>query len=116
MPVCFAVPTAGIYLGAAGATVTEAFGWGDVFPLVANCLVTDNVLSGNPQYGIAMVDSPEPEPFLPTPNLSHDNLITSNDLTDVDTLCDIALGESTSNNLVIDNLGVDTLCDDGENH
>jgi len=100
-----------ISIGATSAGVAAAFfnkknviGRGTTF------WVENNVLTGNPKHGISLVDSPEPESYgPPTPNDSHDNIIARNDFTDLNAEWDIALGASTFKNLVVDNVGIESV-------
>lgn len=76
----------------------------------ANFWVEDNVLVGNPKHGISLLDSPEPESYgPPTPNKSHTNIIARNDFSKLRADWDIALGSSTYNNLVVDNVGAESI-------
>jgi WD40 repeat protein len=102
-------PSACISIGGTSAGVATFFGQ-DFIGQGANFLVEDNVLAGNSKHGISLVDSPEPESYgPPTPNKSHSNVIARNDFTRLDAEWDIALGSSTYNNMVVDNVDVDLI-------
>jgi hypothetical protein len=97
-----------IRIGSTSAGVAAFFGNKAVIGRGTNFLVEQNELMGNPKHGIALVDSLTPESHgPPTPNHSHDNVIARNDFTDLDAEWDIALGSSTSGNLIVDNVGVE---------
>ena len=104
---------------ATSAAVAAAFFKNKVIGRGTNFWVEQNELMGNPTYGIALFDSPEPESYgPPTQNDSHGNIIARNDFTDLDAEWDIALGSSTFDNLVVDNVGVDVdgiLAEAGDN-
>jgi hypothetical protein len=102
-------PSACINIGATSAGVATFFGQRFIGQ-GANFLVEDNVLAGNPKYGISLVDSSEPENYgPPTPNKSHGNIVARNDFTKLNAEWDIALGSSTYNNLVVDNVGMESV-------
>jgi serine/threonine protein kinase/WD40 repeat protein len=103
-------PSACISIGATSAGVAVAFfNQKHVIGRGTNFWVEDNILTGNPKHGISLVDSPEPESYgPPTPNDSHGNFITGNDFTKLDAEWDIAFGASTFNNLVVDNVGLES--------
>ena len=104
------VPSKCIAIGHASAGVTAGFFQKEVIDCGTNFLVEDNVLAGNPKYGIALIDSPEPENFgPPTPNVSYNNIITRNDFTGLRAERDIALGASTRDNQIFGNVGVETV-------
>ncbi|MFC1766225.1 protein kinase [Planctomycetota bacterium] len=103
-------PSVCITIGQVSAGVTAGVFHKEVIGCGTNFLVEKNVLTGNPKYGIALVDSPEPEKFgPPTPNSSHDNIITRNDFTHLKAEQDIALGASTFNNQIFDNIGTKSI-------
>ncbi|MEJ2700943.1 MAG: hypothetical protein P8Z79_00725, partial [Sedimentisphaerales bacterium] len=98
-------PSACITIGGTSAGVATFFGQ-KFIGQAANFWVKDNILVGNPKHGISLVDSPEPESYgPPTPNKSHMNIIARNDFTQLSADCDVALGSSTQDNLVADNVG-----------
>jgi hypothetical protein len=102
-------PSTCISIGATSAGVATYFGQ-NFIGQGAEFRVADNVLAGNPKYGISLVDSPEPESYgPPTPNKSHSNVIARNDFTNLNAEWDIALGSSTFNNLVVDNVGMESV-------
>ena len=75
-------PSRCISIGHVSAGVTAGFFLKEIIARGTNVWVEKNVLRGSPKYGIAMTDSPEPEKFgPPTPNRSHNNVITGNDFT-----------------------------------
>jgi WD40 repeat protein len=75
-----------------------------------NIRIEDNVLAGNPKVGISLADSPEPENFgPPTPNYSNKNIITGNNFTGLNSKRDIALGQSTYENVIFHNVGIETV-------
>ena len=98
-----------ISIGATSAGVAEFFGQESI-GRGTNFWMENNVLAGNPKYGISLTDSSEPESYgPPTPNDSHDNIITGNDFTGLNAEWDIALGASTFENMVVDNVGVESV-------
>lgn len=102
--------TACIKIGSTSAAVAAAFFKNKVIGRGTNFWVQQNILTGNPKHGIALVDSPEPESYgPPTPNDSHDNVIAQNDFADLDAAWDISLGSSTFDNLILDNVGGDRI-------
>jgi len=104
-------PSSCISIGATSAGVAAAFfKQKNVIGRGTNFWVENNILSGNPKHGISLVDSPEPESYgPPTPNDSHGNIIARNDFTRLKAEWDIALGTSTFNNLVVDNVGINSI-------
>jgi serine/threonine protein kinase/WD40 repeat protein len=97
----------GISIAGNGAGITAGFFLRPVISSAANFRVEDNILTGNPNYGIAMTDPLEAEIFgPPTPNTSHDNVFTRNDFTGLQAEHDIVLGASTYNNRIYGNVGV----------
>jgi serine/threonine protein kinase len=103
-------PSMCIDIGGTSAGVTAGFFLKEVIGRGTNFLVENNVLKGNPKYGIALIDSPDPENYgPPTPNDSHDNIFTLNDFTGLRAKRDIALGASTFDNLFLDNVGVESI-------
>jgi hypothetical protein len=103
-------PSNCISIGATSAGIAAGFFQKDVIGRGTNFLVEKNILTGNPSYGIALTDSPEPENYgPPTPNDSHDNIITRNDFTGLQAERDIALGARTFNNKFVDNVGVESI-------
>jgi len=99
-----------ISIGHVSAGVTAGFFLKEVIGRGTNFLVEGNILTGNPKYGIAMIDSPEPENYgPPTPNDSHDNIITRNDFTGLNAEWDIALGASTFDNQIFNNVGAESI-------
>ena len=100
-----------ISIGMTSAGVAAAFfNQKNVIGRGINFWVEDNILTGNPKYGISLVDSPEPESYgPPTPNDSHGNIIARNDFTKLNAEWDIAFGASTFNNLAVDNVGMESV-------
>jgi hypothetical protein len=100
--------TSCIRIGHTSAGITAGFFLQEVIGLAAHFRIEDNVLTGNPDYGISLLDSPSPEAFGPsTPNRSHDNIVTRNDFTQLRaSLYDLALGAATYNNRIHDNVGL----------
>ncbi len=100
-----------ISIGATSAGVAAAFfNQKNVIGRGTNFWVEDNILSGNPKHGISLVNSSEPESYgPPTPNDSHGNIIARNDFTKLNAEWDIAFGASTFNNLVVDNVGMESV-------
>ena len=99
-----------ISIGHSSAGVTAGFFLKEVIGRGTNFLVEENVLAGNPKYGISLGDAPEPEKYgPPTPNDSHDNIITRNDFTGLQAERDIAFGASTFDNQFFGNVGVKTI-------
>ncbi|MHC4071497.1 MAG: protein kinase domain-containing protein, partial [Planctomycetota bacterium] len=99
-----------IGIGNTSAGVTAGFFLKEVIGRGTNFLVEKNVLAGNPKYGIALIDSPDPENYgPPTPNSSHENIFTQNDFTDLNAERDIALGASTFDNVFLNNVGVESV-------
>lgn len=98
-----------ISIGSTSAGVAEFFRQ-EFIGRSTNFWVENNVLAGNPKYGISLTDSAEPESYgPPTPNDSHDNIITGNDFTDLNAEWDIAMGASTYENMVVGNVGVESI-------
>jgi len=103
-------PSRCIGIGQTSAGVTAGFFQQEVIGRGTNFLVEKNVLAGNPQYGISLADTPEPESYgPPVPNDSHANIITRNDFTGLQAQWDIAFGTSTYDNQVFDNEGVESI-------
>jgi len=103
-------PSRCISIGHVSAGVTAGFFLKEIIARGTNVWVEKNVLRGSPKYGIAMTDSPEPEKFgPPTPNRSDNNVITGNDFTGLRADRDIALGASTHDNKIFDNVGVKSI-------
>jgi serine/threonine protein kinase/WD40 repeat protein len=104
-------PSSCISIGGTSAGVAAAFfNQKNVIGQGANFWVEDNALMGNPKHGISLVDWPEPESYgPPTPNKSHSNFIARNDFSKLKAEWDIALGSSTSNNLVVENIGMESV-------
>jgi len=99
-----------IAIGGVSAGVTEGFFLKKAIPRATNLMVKENILMGNPKYGVALKDSPEPESYgPPTRNYSHDNIITQNNFTDLQADQDIALGASTHDNKIFDNKGIKSI-------
>jgi len=99
-----------IALGQTSAGVTAGFFLKEVIGLAANFHVEANTLSGNPKYGIALTDSPDPEKYGPfTPNQAHHNIITRNDFSNLEADRDVVLGASTFENLIFGNLGLESI-------
>jgi len=104
-------PSACISIGATSAGVAAAFfNQKHVIGRGINFWVEDNILTGNPKHGISLVDSPEPESYgPPTPHDSHGNFFARNDFTKLNAAGDISFGASTFNNLVVDNVGMESV-------
>ncbi|MHC4330083.1 MAG: protein kinase domain-containing protein [Planctomycetota bacterium] len=103
-------PSNCISIGATTAGIAAGFFQKEGVGRGTNFWVEGNVLTGNPKYGIAMTDSPEPENYgPPTPNDSHNNIITRNDFTGLQAERDIALGASTFDNQIFGNVGVESV-------
>jgi len=99
-----------IGIGHTSAGVTAGFFLKEVIGLAANFRMEGNTLAGNSKYGISLKDSPDPEKYGPsTPNRAHHNIIAGNDFTRLEATRDIALGASTSDNLIFGNLGVESI-------
>ncbi|MCB1099582.1 MAG: alpha/beta fold hydrolase [Verrucomicrobiae bacterium] len=97
-------------LGSASAGVTVGFFYQPYLGQAINILIEDNVLAGNPNIGIEIMDSTEPETFGPSaPNDSHDITIIRNDFSGLNSKRDVALGKSTYDNLVYQNVGLETV-------
>lgn len=97
-----------IRIGHTSAGITAGFFLQEVIGLAAHFRIEDNVLAGNPHCGISLLDSPTPETFGPsTPNRSHSNVLTRNDFTQLrSSQYDLALGASTYDNHIHDNVGL----------
>ncbi|MCH7559116.1 MAG: PQQ-binding-like beta-propeller repeat protein [Planctomycetes bacterium] len=105
-----------ISIGSTSAGVAEFFHQ-EFIGRGTNFWVENNVLTGNPKYGISLVDSAEPESYgPPTPNDSHNNIITGNDFTNLNAEWDIALGASTYENMVVGNVGVESVFKEAGNN
>ena len=97
-----------INIGETSAGVTAGFFQKDYIDRATNFRIENNVLAGKCRYGISLTDSQEPENFGPaTPNRSHDNVITLNDFTGLETERDIGLGRYTHDNLIYNNVGIE---------
>lgn len=99
-----------INLGTTSAGVTTGFFHKEYIDRGTNFRIANNTLAGDPKYGIALTDSPEPENYGPaTPNRSHDNVITQNDFTRLEAERDIGLGRHTHDNLIYTNVGIESV-------